>query len=249
MSVSTARFYGCLADFLPAPRRGRDLRLEFSGTPSVKDTLEAAGVPHTEIDLILVDGRSAGFDRLLHGGERIAAYPAFTRIDVRPLHPLLPVPPAEFRFVLDVHLGRLARYLRLAGFDSLYDNAYADREIVELSTRDDRTVLTRDVGLLKHAALRRGHWLRATAPRAQFAEVVRRFDLRGRFTPFTRCMICNGRLEDLAADAARGRVPRRVAASFDRFRLCGVCRRVYWRGSHYERLLRLLEDVAEERHE
>lgn len=238
------RFYDGLNDFLPRATRGRDVAFEFSGTPSVKDTIEAAGVPHAEIDFILVDGHPVDFTALLQGGERISVYPEFTHLDVDPAHRLLPAAPDIYRFVLDVHLGRLARYLRLAGFDTLYSNTYSDPEIVEIARRDGRTVLTRDTGLLKHSAVTRGYWLRNTEPRAQLTEVVERFDLHPHFRPFSRCMMCNGSVR--AADLAevRERIPPRVAENFDRFRMCDQCGRVYWPGSHYDKLAALLEEYA-----
>ncbi len=103
------RFYEELNDYLPPEQRKRTIAREITGTPSVKDAIESLGVPHTEIDLILVDGRSVRFDRRLRGGERIAVYPEFERFDISPLHRLRPKPLREPRFVADVHLGTLAR--------------------------------------------------------------------------------------------------------------------------------------------
>lgn len=240
----TLRFYDGLNDFLPPETRGRTFAFELYGTPSVKDTIEAAGVPHTEVDFILVDGHPVDFTALLQGGERIAVYPMFTQLDIAGFEQLLPAPPDIYRFVLDVHLGRLARYLRLAGFDTLYSNTYTDPEIVEIAQHDERIVLTRDTGLLKHGAVTRGYWLRNTAPRTQLTEVVERFELHPHFTPFSRCMMCNGlvRATDLAE--VRNRIPPRVAQHFDRFSVCNDCNRVYWPGSHYAKLAALLKEYA-----
>ncbi|NNC64731.1 MAG: Mut7-C ubiquitin/RNAse domain-containing protein [Gammaproteobacteria bacterium] len=244
MAVCTFRFYDGLCDFLARERKGREFDFSFTGTPSIKDTIEAAGVPHAEVDIILIDGKPADFSTLLRGGERVAVYPAFTNLDVDPEHRLLPPRPVVYRFVLDVHLGRLARYLRLAGFDTLYSNTYTDPEIAGIAAREERIVLTRDTGLLKHSAVARGYWLRSTSPRAQLTEVVERFDLHPHFTPFSRCMMCNGRVRAADFSEVRGRVPPRVAQNFDRFRLCDDCGRVYWPGSHYEKLAALLEEQA-----
>jgi hypothetical protein len=242
-AVATFRFYEELNDFLAPARRKRTFEHRFTGTPSVKDVIEALGVPHTEVDLVLVDGESVDFRRRLVGGERVAVYPVFERFDIAPLTRLRPRPLRESRFVLDVHLGRLARYLRLAGFDTLYRTDYDDHTIVALAVAESRVVLTRDKGLLKHAAVTRGHWLRATDPREQIVEVLCAFDLAGSLRPFTRCMRCNTVLRSVAKADVAARVPPRVRAQFDAFAQCPGCARLYWRGSHYDRMCRLLDAV------
>ena len=161
----TFRFYEELNDFLPPDRRKIAFDYTFNGTPSVKDCIEAIGVPHPEVDLIIVDDVSVGFDHLLNGGERVAVYPMFERVDITPLTKLRPNPLREPRFVLDVHLGKLARYLRLLGFDTIYDRDYVDATIAAISRRERRVLLTRDKGLLKRKEVTRGYWLRNIQPR------------------------------------------------------------------------------------
>ncbi len=232
------RFYEELNDFLPAARRKRAFDYRFAGTPAVKDAIEAIGVPHTEVDLILIDGESSGFDRLLKGGERVAVYPVFERFDVAGVQRLRPRPLRATGFVLDVHLGALARRLRLLGLDALYRNDYDDHEIVRISVTEKRTVLTCDKGLLKHAAVARGHWVRAREPDAQALEVIRAFDLQRGLEPFSRCLECNGALRAVAPAAVAARVPDQISEQFENFRECPDCDRVYWPGSHYDRLRR-----------
>ena len=241
--TSTFRFYEELNDFLPPDLQKKSFSRSFSGTPSVKDTIEAIGVPHTEVDLILVDGASVDFSHLLKGGERIAVYPVFERLDIAPVTRLRPTPLREPRFVLDVHLGKLARYLRLLGLDSLYRNDYSDDRIVQLSVDERRAILTRDRGLLKRSAVRHGYWLRSVDARRQLQEVVEAFDLWARIKPFRRCIECNGTLERVDRTSVLGRVPPRVAEAFEDFSACGECGRVYWRGSHYDRLVRLVREL------
>ncbi|HSN70186.1 MAG TPA: Mut7-C RNAse domain-containing protein [Steroidobacteraceae bacterium] len=240
---STFRFYEELNDFLPPLRRKTAFDYEFDGTPSVKDSIEAVGVPHTEVDLILVDGESVDFRHLLRGGERVAVYPLFERLDIAGLTRLRPAPLRDPRFVLDVHLGRLARYLRLAGFDTCYANDYDDATVVSVSLAERRIILTRDVGILKHRAVTHGYWVRNSAPRAQLREVVAALDLATRVRPFERCMQCNGTLRDASREEVIDRVPPSIAREHDRFRLCESCGRIYWRGSHYDRLVRLLDEA------
>jgi uncharacterized protein len=237
------RFYEELNDYLPPGLRKRSFTRAVSGTQSVKDAVEAIGVPHTEIDLILVDGRSVRFDHRLRGGERIAVYPMFERFDITPLHRLRPKPLRNPRFVADVHLGALARSLRLLGFDTVYRNDLTDPELARLAARQRRIVLTRDVGLLKRKSVTRGHWLRTHDPERQLEEVAAALQLQRLIRPFTRCLACNGPLAPMARADARDQVPTRVYRRFRKFVRCGRCGRVYWRGTHFQRLQRTVARV------
>jgi uncharacterized protein with PIN domain len=238
--VAEFRFYEELNDFLPPHRQRRAFRHAFTGTPAVKDVVEAIGVPHTEIDLILVDGVSVGFEHRLGGGERVAVYPAFERVDVSGLTRLRPAPLRVTRFVADVHLGTLARYLRLIGFDTVWRNDLADSAIIEIARSERRIILTRDRGILRDGRVTHGYWLRATDPLAQLEETVRALDLRRQIQPFTRCLQCNGALRPIGRRAAAGRVPLRVWLTHRRFVRCGDCGRVYWAGSHQAKLDRIV---------
>jgi uncharacterized protein with PIN domain len=192
------RFYEELGDFLAPQLRKRSFVHAFDGTPSVKDRIQSLGVPHTEVDLILVDGRPVPFTHRLEGGERVAVYPMFERFELGEANALRPRPLREPRFVLDVHLGRLASYLRLLGFDTLYRNDYDDEELLHISCDQHRILLTRDTGLLKRSALTHGAFLHATDPRRQLREACDRFQLDARIAPFTRCARCNGMVEPVA---------------------------------------------------
>lgn len=240
---STFRFYEELNDFLPPDRRKIAFDYAFNGTPSVKDCIEALGVPHPEVDLILVDDVSVGFDHLLNGGERVAVYPMFERVDIASLTRLRPNPLREPRFVLDVHLGKLARYLRLLGFDTIYDPNYVDAAIATISVEERRLVLTRDKGLLKRKEVTRGYWLRNIQPRLQIAEVVEVFDLHRLVRVFSRCMVCNHTLEIVNEADVRDMIPAGLRGQFDQVSRCPGCRRLYWPGSHYDRLLDLVREL------
>ena len=239
-SEAELRFYEELNDFLPEARRKVAFSIPVRGARSVKDAIESTGVPHTEVDLILVDGRSVGFDHLLHGGERVAVYPMFEALDIAPVVRLRPRPLREPRFIVDGHLGRLARNLRLAGFDTLYDPAWDDAAIVQRAAAERRTILTRDKAMLRRSAVDRGYFVRNTAVGPQVAEVVRALQLESLLQPFTRCRECNTPLEDITIEEASARVPPRVAASHQRFKACPGCGRVYWEGSHYARMAAML---------
>ena len=238
------RFYEELNDFLPPGRRRASFTYGVAGTRSVKDAIEAIGVPHTEVDLILVDGQSVGFDRVLRGGERVAVYPVFERLDIAPLQHLRPRPLRQPRFVLDTHLGKLARHLRMAGFDCLYRNDYRDCEIVTAAVAEGRIILTRDKGLLKRRLVTHGYFVRATESEEQLREVVRALQLEAGLRPFGRCRECNAELNDVPKAQVLARLPEKVRGAYERFQHCPGCGRIYWKGTHYARLRRLLDLAA-----
>ena len=237
------RFYEELNDFLPEERRKRAFAVEVDRARSVKDAIESAGVPHTEVDLVIVDGRSVDFAHLLRGGEQVAVYPMFEALDIAPLVRLRPRPMRDPRFVADTHLGKLARHLRMAGFDTLYGTDWDDDRIVAISLGERRTILTRDRGMLRRREVERGYCVRAVESEAQLGEVVAALQLEGLIAPFTRCRECNTPLEDVPREAVLDRLPPRVRELYDRFKRCPTCRRVYWEGSHFRRMEGVLERV------
>lgn len=244
MKSARFRFYAELNDFLPPPRRGVQFTHAFSGTPSVKDAIESLGVPHGEVDLVLVNGESVDFRFPLRDGARVSVYPVFEAIDISPIARVRPSPLREPRFVLDVHLGRLAAYLRMLGFDVLAPREGADAELARISAEDHRILLTRDRDLLKRGAVTHGYWIRAKDPRRQLSEVLERFDLFRAVSPFRRCMRCNSLLEDVDKTAVRKRLPPRIADAHAEFRICRSCDRIYWKGSHHRRMERLIHFVT-----
>jgi uncharacterized protein with PIN domain len=238
-SVSV-RFYGSLNDFLPPARRQSTLVCEVD-SPSIKDLVEALGVPHPEIDLLVVDGQPVDFGYRVRDGDRVAVYPRIRTFDLGDTVRLQPRAQSEPRFIADVHLGRLAAYLRLAGFDAKYRNDYSDDEIAAISAQEDRVVLTRDVGVLKHGIVKRGYFVRETQPARQLVEALRYFNLVAIAAPFTRCIRCNSRLHPVAKDSVRDLLPPRTREHYQEFSRCATCARVYWQGSHYSRMKLLIE--------
>ncbi len=230
------RFYAELNDFLAPQHRFRTIERTLYTTATVKDIIESLGVPHTEVELITINDESCGFDRLVQDGDRVAVYPMFEALDISSELRVREAPLRHPRFVLDTHLGRLAAYLRMLGFDTLYSNHADDAELAETSRREHRMLLTRDTGLLKRSAVTHGYFVRETAPRRQTAEVIHRFDISAAIAPFTRCMVCNGVLEPTAAASVKNAVPAPVAARHTDFLRCRNCSRVYWKGSHWERM-------------
>jgi uncharacterized protein with PIN domain len=206
----------------------------------VKDVIESLGVPHPEIDLVLVNGISVPFDHVVRNGDRIAVFPQFVVLDVHTLSRVRPRPLEVIRFVADVHLGKLARHLRLLGLDTVYRVDADDATLAEIAAREDRILLTRDQGLLKRRAVTYGYFIRDTRPHRQLVEVLRRFGPIG-LDPFSRCLRCNNVLREVPKSSVDAALLPRTRARYDQFMACGGCGRVYWKGSHWERLKRAID--------
>jgi len=239
------RFYEELNDFLPAYQRKRSLRYAFENSPGIKDPIEAFGVPHTEVELIVVSGHSVGFDYRLRPDDRVAVYPMFESFDVTPLVRLRDRPLRRTAFVVDVNLGKLARRLRMLGFDVLYDAGFHDDEVAAISAEQHRIVLTRDRRLLFIKCITHGYWVRSVQVDEQVREVLTRFDLVRRIRVFARCIVCNGELISVAKQDVDAELEPRTRRYFERFRRCPNCRKVYWEGSHVDDMRkRYLDGIA-----
>ncbi len=231
------RFYAELNDFIPSRKRSLKVHpFDFYGKNTVKDAIQSFNIPHTQVDLIIVNSRSVGFDYLLRPGDNVSVYPVFESIDITPLNRLRAKPLRNPAFILDVHLGKLARLMRMAGFDTLYQNDFEDPEIIDISVKEHRIILTRDIGILKHNLVTHGYWIHNTNPEKQFVEVIRRFDLKREVKTFTRCLKCNGLLREVSKEEVIDQLPECVKKNFNEFWQCSSCKNVYWKGSHYDRM-------------
>ncbi len=239
------RFYQELNDFIAPEKRKKRFTYTFNGHPSIKDAIEANGVPHTEVDLILVNGRSVDFDYQLQNHDDVAVYPVFESFDIRHVTRLREMPLRDPKFILDVHLGKLARLLRLFGFDTLYRNDYSDSNIIHIALREHRIIITRDRGILKNSAVTHGFCPHSTRPREQLLQVLQRFDLFEHIDPFHRCIVCNGKIHRVEKAHIADKLPPRVADHFDTFFRCKKCRKVYWQGSHFAKLSQYVQHVID----
>ena len=240
-ATATFRFYEELNDFLAPARRGREFACRCARAATVKHMIEALGVPHTEVEIVLVNGESVGFERLLGDGDRVAVYPKFESFDVTPLLRVRERPLRSLRFIADAHLGGLARLLRMAGFDTLYDNGWRDGDIAEIAARENRIVLTRDRDLLMRRGVTHGCYVRALRPEAQLREVFDRLDLARSARPFTRCLSCNAPLRAVDKAQVADRLPPTVRERHERFVACTGCARVFWEGSHWRRMREVVD--------
>jgi uncharacterized protein with PIN domain len=229
MSTATFTFFGRLNDFLTRDRRNQVVAVNFRGRQSIKHLAESIGVPHPEIGQVQVNGQEQTLDAIAEDGDRVE------------IHPIPDGLPTEPRFLLDMHLGRLAAYMRMLGFDCLYQNNFDDEELAELAHKEGRILLSRDRRLLMRKVISLGYCLRSLEPVEQLQEVIERFDLAKRIVPFHRCLRCNHPLEPVDKEAVLDRLEPLTRLYFDEFQICPACKQIYWKGSHYERMTTLIE--------
>jgi len=234
------RFYGCLNDFIPRQRRRRFFGYSVKGHPAVKDAVEALGVPHPEVGYILLHKQPVDFSCQVNSNDRLEIYPNTIRLKIGKGVPFLAPSLVRKKFVLDSHLGKLARHLRLLGYDTHYQNVFPDTEIIRLSNSSRRIILTRDIGLLKNGAVRWGCWIRSTDSLKQLDQVIARYGPFPRRRIFTRCLECNGRIRRVKKAGIRDQLPPQVRRYYRAFYRCRVCRKIYWRGSHYGQLQKVV---------
>lgn len=243
MTTAFFRFYAELNQLLPDRERFLLQTVEFKGQQTVKHLIESQGIPHTEVDLILVNGNSVGFDHIPKALELISVYPFFHSLN--PVTRLQPKILGDPCFILDGHLGRLASYLRMLGFDTSYRDDYTDEVLAAFSLKEARILLTRDRGLLKRKLVTQGYLITSKDPRQQVHSVIKRYDLVGKFRPFTRCISCNGILEVVEKEEIMELLKPKTKRYFDHFMRCSMCGKIYWAGSHHQRMQTLIEELIE----
>lgn len=239
-SSITVRCYAELNDFLTEERKQKDFALPLKMPVSVAEVLELLGIPLSEVDLVLVNSQPVARNHRLHSQDQMSVYPAFETLDIGSLRTTQKRPLRTTRFILDAHLGKLAKYLRMLGFDTLYRNDYGDEEIVAIAGEQKRIILTRDKLLLKDPKVDHGYYVRAVDKHGQLIEVVEKFDLYSQFRSFTRCMTCNAVLQPKSKSFVKTLVDPDTYRCFDEFFYCPVCRKVFWKGSHFERMERMI---------
>jgi uncharacterized protein len=233
--------HGDLHFFVRSAARGRPIERSLGEKTSVKDVIEACGVPHPEIDLILVNGRPVDFDYAIAGDANIELYPVGTR-STNCKEKRLQIS-TDRPFVADGHLGKLTRNLRLLGFDVAYDPNAEDRQLLSTMKRENRALLTRDRRLLMHAVVRTGYCPRSQNADEQTVEVIRRFDLLGSLAPFTRCVRCNAPLQMVSKTDIIDRLEPLTKIYYEQFRRCTGCGQIYWPGSHFSKLEKRVEQI------
>jgi uncharacterized protein len=241
MKKAFFRFYEELNDFLPAKLKKIRFDLSFEERTSIKDMIESIGIPHTEIDLILVNNNSVNFNYIVKDDDDISVYPVFESFDISEVQHLRPKPLRNPKFILDVHLGKLAKLMRILGIDTFYQNNFEDKEIVKLSLEHKRSILTRDIGLLKRKEVNHGYFVRNRKAEEQVLEVIERFQLKKIIKPFTRCIECNAILYEVKKENVVERLPQKVKNYLNEFYICKNCDKIFWKGTHYQKMSKMLE--------
>jgi uncharacterized protein with PIN domain len=224
------RFDPALRFFLAPRNRAGAVEIRYDGTSSLGHLVESAGVPLPEVGELRVGRRSATPSERIPPGQPVAVLP------VRRPQPLPCHPP---RFCLDVHLGKLARRMRLLGLDTAYRNDADDDELIQLASKETRALLTQDRALLQRRALPFGAYVRGAQPDVQLRDVLSRF--APPLSPWTRCGGCNGILTPAAKARIEHRLQPGTRRSYDSFAQCQSCGRLYWRGAHADRLAALID--------
>ncbi|MGD8771358.1 MAG: Mut7-C RNAse domain-containing protein, partial [Desulfobacterales bacterium] len=236
MPKGTFRFYEELNVFLPKHRRKTDFEAPFIGKRSIKDMIEAFGVPHTEIDLILVNGNSVDFNYILRDGDQVSVYPVFESLDITDVTRLRKIPLRRNTFIADINLGNIVKYMRVLGFSCFYNPLLTPREIIEISNAENRIILTRSKNLLKFKEVTHGIFLRPGSTPEQIRQIIDCLDIKDSIKPFSRCLICNTRLKSVSKEKILNKIPPKTKAFCDEYVQCPSCDKIYWKGTHFKNM-------------
>jgi uncharacterized protein with PIN domain len=247
LKTITIRCYAELNDFLPSDRKQRSFTLSVKEPVTVGEVIEILGIPLSEVDMVTVNSQPVGRSYRPLENDYISVYPTFETFDISSQKTAQKQPLRITMFILDAHLGKLARYLRMLGFDTLYRNDYSDEEIIEIAREQKRIILTRDKLLLRSPRVNHGYYVRAIEKHGQLKEVVAKFDLYSQFKSFTRCMTCNTALLSKTKETIRDRVDPGIYSCFSEFFYCPACDKVFWKGSHFARMERIILDIINDK--
>jgi len=243
MAEAIFRFYEELNDFLPRYRRKTDFVLTSADKRSIKDAIESLGVPHTEIDLILVNGKSVDFNYILQDKDRVSVYPVFESLNITDVTRLRKLPLRKSKFIADINLGKIAKYMRVLGFDLYFDPMLSPREIVEISNKENRIILTTSRKLLKFKNVSHGIFVRPGSTMQQIKRIIDYLDIEDMVVPFTRCLQCNSLLDTVPKEEILERIPPKVRAFCDAYVRCEFCDKIYWKGTHYIQMQTIVEQI------
>jgi uncharacterized protein with PIN domain len=247
MAKGTFRFYEELNDFLPKHRKKATFEAEFRGKRSIKDMIEALGVPHTEIDLILVNGKSVGFNYILQNRDRVSVYPVFESLNITDVTLLRKIPLRRHKFIADINLGNIVKYMRVLGFDLYYDSLLSTREIIEISKRESRIILTKSRKLLKFKDVTHGIFIRPGATTEQIRRIIDYLDIKDNIKPFSRCLRCNNLLKSVLKEKILDRIPPKTKELCDEYVQCRSCDNIYWKGTHFINMKKVVRQILNQK--
>lgn len=243
MPKVTFRFYEELNDFLPADRQKTDFEIDFKSKRSIKDMIEALGVPHVEVDLILINGKSVDFNYIIQAEDRVSVYPVFESLNIEKVTHLRKIPLRCTKFIANVNLGEITKYMRLLGFDVYFDPAISAQEIIKISKNENRIILTKSRKLLKFKEVSHGIFIRPGKTEDQVRRIMDFLDIKNQVRPFSRCLLCNTRLEKIPKENIRDRIPPKVKELYDEYNHCTSCDRIYWKGSHQIKMQNVIDQI------
>jgi uncharacterized protein with PIN domain/sulfur carrier protein ThiS len=245
MSKVTLRFYEELNDFLPKHRRKTDFEAPFRGKRSIKDMIESLGVPHTEIDLILVNGKSVDLNYILRDGDRISVYPVFESLNITQVTRLRKVPLRRTRFIADINLGDIVKYMRVLGFNVFFDPLLTPREIIGISNAENRIILTRSRKLLKFKEVSYGIFLRPGTAPEQIKRIIEYLDIKDNIKLFSRCLVCNTPLKSVSKEKILNKIPPKTKEFCDEYVCCPSCDKIYWKGTHFKNMKKVVRQILD----
>ena len=245
MPKGTFRFYEELNDFLPKHRRKTDFEAKFKGKRSIKDMIEALGIPHTEIDLILVNGNSVDFNYILQDEDRVSVYPVFESLNITNVTRLRKIPLRRNKFIADINLGYIVKYMRILGLDLYYDPLLSTREIIKISKRDNRVILTKSRKLLKFKDVSHGIFIRPGTTTEQIRRIIDYLDIKDNIKPFSRCLRCNTLLKIVLKEKILDRIPPKTKELCDEYVQCRSCDKIYWKGTHFINMKKVVRQILE----
>jgi len=246
MPKGTFRFYEELNDFLPTHRRKTDFETTFKGKRSIKDMIEALGVPHTEIDLILVNGNSVDFNYILQDEDRVSVYPVFESLNITNVTRLRKIPLRRNKFIADINLGDIVKYMRVLGFDLYYDPLLSTLEIIEISKRENRIILTKSKKLLKFKGVRHGIFIRPGTTVKQIKRIIDYLDIKDNINPFSRCLGCNTLLNIVPKEKILDKIPPKTKEFCDEYVQCPSCDKIYWKGTHFINMKKIVRQILDQ---
>lgn len=246
MPKGTFRFYEELNDFLPKHRRKTDFEAGFKGKRSIKDMIEALGVPHTEIDLVLVNGKSVDFNYILQDGDQVSVYPVFESLNITDVTLLRKIPLRRNKFIADINLGDIVKYMRVLGFDLYYDPLLATREIIEISKREHRIILTKSRKLLKFKDVTHGIFIHRGTTTEQIKRIIDYLNIKDNIKPFSRCLRCNTLLKSVPKEKIFDKIPPKTKEFCDEYAHCKSCDKIYWKGTHFINMKKVITQILDQ---
>ena len=246
MPKGTFRFYEELNDFLPKHRRKTDFEAKFKGKRSIKDMIEALGVPHTEIDLILVNGNSVDFNYILQDGDQVSVYPVFESLNITDVTLLRKIPLRRNKFIADINLKDIVKYMRVLGFDLYYDPLLATREIIEISKREHRIILTKSRKLLKFKDVTHGIFIHPGTTTEQIKRIIDYLNIKDNIKPFSRCLLCNTLLKSVPKEKIFDKIPPKTKEFWDEYAHCKSCDKIYCKGTHFINMKKVITQILDQ---